>query len=279
MGPETLTAYVKNRVWRTDPLDPPLADRFGPEPPETILIGAWRQTDESGFRANLSRSVRGLLAEHLKQFDETLADERAFEAFEGLIFLAVETNDISAVDVLTDAAKLAWQRLKPGYEVPGKPLKAGPIQALRPLLFRLLEGLASFSDDVPLRDLCEELLIWAPDGGLRGAAYFALAVWHPETLPPLLSRMAEDREIDMSNVAWTIAQFRPGKEAFLKACHSLQWNHRVRLRAALREALADQDLLAAMDKMIHRDLLKQTSQSGVDGAAVVTPIHHAPKAA
>lgn len=235
-----LTEYLWHRLRLDEPVDPPLDHRFGQEPPESVVIAAWRHSnDDPAFADRLVRAIRANLRSLTPQLDRLPDDPAMREQLASLAFLAGEVGAKGLVPDLAEVAHDLWAQLRAD---PG-----GALLINNPL-FHVLNALSDLDDSADLAPLWRDILAASGNRGLRTIAWFGLSHTDPEGLLDRLSEVVEDRTIRLANVAWPMAHRYPGIARFAKAAREhLTPEQRARLRVALVEAGADPGVLRDFD--------------------------------
>ncbi len=249
MPQSKLDDYVWRRLRLEPPLDPPLELSHGHEPPEKILITAWRQDrDAAGFPDRLAGAIRASLRRAAAGRDDVLTDAVLGEQLASLGFLAARTASRAALPDLLDWVGQLWERIRtaaPEYAPIPEDL---PELALLKPLDHLANAVSELSDGGALTPLWTEILAVSGDVGLRSVAWYGLSRSDPDGHLARLAEIVDDRYIHLPTMAWTLARHHPGMARLAQAKERLDPERRRRLRRALIEAGADPAMMQEFDR-------------------------------
>ena len=235
-----LADYVWRRLRLEGPLDPPLSDRFGPEPPEQFLIQAAEESDSPAFRTRLLAAVR----DNLRRLVDL---ER--ESAEPIWLDAVSSDQVASIAYLvaevrgTELLEAIYQVICSWMLSPGAAraeLSAGQLHLLRTLAL-LQEGacLARFWEDLWQRG----------PRSLRGLVMFGWARAYPQDALEHLGELVEtDGEIDLPSTLWSlVGAHGPGIFRLAEFARRLVPDQQRRIREALDQAGATEAQLRDFD--------------------------------
>jgi len=238
---KSLADYVWKRLRRGEPLDPPLASRFGDEEPERVLMEAAEKDRSSAFRRRLVDAIR----EHFRRLAERQAGSGQQsppaqvddQQIASLAFLISELNAVELFEALYLFA-LGWFL---GQAPAVRDLSFGQTHILRTLAHLQPEdsGLSKF-----WRDLWER----APRS-VRGIVIFG---WARADAAEALGRLGELADsvtaIDLPATVWSLIwPPGPGLIAVAKAAGRCTETQRKSLRKALEATGAAQHALRDFD--------------------------------
>ncbi len=191
-----LSDYLWRRLRREQPVDPPLGERFGPEPPEQILVQAWEQSEGSPFHAALVEAVRDNLRRIVDLERSTgqpaWADDATDEQLASLAFLTASIDCKELVDPLYRVI-VSWS-LSPEF---GR-------RDFTPGQFHLLRTLAMLQDGGRLAQFWEELWEKGPPDA-RGLVIYGWARAYPDDALEHLGELVEMRgSIDLPATLWSL---------------------------------------------------------------------------
>ncbi len=235
-----LSDYLWRRLRLEQPVDPPLGERFGPEPPEQILIQAWEQSGESPFRAALVEAVRDNLRRIVDlerssgqpAWEDGVSDEQ----LASLAFLTAAIDCKELVDPLYRVI-VSWS-FSPDF---GR-------RDFTPGQFHLLRTLAMLQDGGRLARFWEELWAKSPPS-YRGLVIYGWARADPdEALGHLEELVDTGGSIDLPATLWgIIGAPEVGWPKFGGYAAKLPADKQQVVREALKEAGAEEQELKQLD--------------------------------
>ena len=140
LDPAKLADYLWRRLRLESPVDPPISERFGQEPPEQFVIQTVKKADDRGFRTNMIAAVRDNLrrlavmasASSEPVWDDPVTDQQ----LASLAFLASGIESTELVDALYTFAG-CWTL---GDMSDVRAFSAGQFHVLRTLAFLQADG-------------------------------------------------------------------------------------------------------------------------------------------
>lgn len=235
-----LADYLWRRLRFESPVDPPISDRFGQEPPEQFVIEAVGKADDRGFHANVIAAVRdnlrrlAVIASTSPEaiWDDPVADEQ-------LASLAFLASGIKAAELVGDLYTFAgcWTL---GDMSGVHAFSAGQFHVLRTIAFLQADG--------GLDKFWESL--W--HNGPRSARGLTLFGWARANAEKALKHLGElvdmSDQIDVPTAVWSlVTRSGPGVNAVGRAAGAMDKQHRQRIRAALEKSGPDASYLRDFD--------------------------------
>lgn len=235
-----LTEYLWRRLRLEPPIDPPVVDRFGPEPPEQFPSEASDESTESSFRPRLVAAIRQnlrRLADQQASSPEVIWDDPVTD--QQIASLAFLASSLGAGELVSALYSLVCSWLM------DKPSDGGEWAAGR---FHILRTLAELQSDASLAGLWKSLWDQGPTS-MRGLIIFA---WARADADAALARLGElvetGDEIDLPATLWSLIQPEgPGVITLSKAAARLALSTRNALRQGLSDAGADTTVIRDFD--------------------------------
>jgi hypothetical protein len=232
-----LADYVECRLRRQGTLDPPLATRFGEEPPEQFLVQAVRLAEDEEFRRRLIRAVHEVLRRWTAAANRPVwRSRRRDEALGGLARLAAE---VGAVEIVADLHNLAAAWADPARRARWR-FTHGQTECLRTLaLLQSGPSLASFWhalwQDGPRSARGTVFVGWARANSIAALRHLdALVQW--------------ERRIDVPDaLSDLLAPGGPSVADIVRAASRLSEKKRGKLHKALRLAGIGREELSTAD--------------------------------
>lgn len=223
-----LAEYVRKRLRREPPIDPPLASRFEDEEPEQFLIQAVESGDDASFRRRFCNAVR----DNLRRWSEqraasvvSLGEDRT--ADEHLASLAFVISELEASDLVGPLYMTACSFF---MDSPSRTedLTFGQTHAVRTI--------AQLQSPRLLTSFWQSLWDNGPRS-LRGLTFFGWARADREQALGHLDELVESRsEIDLSDTVWSlIGPEGPGIIDFARGAK----RHPREVKQALHDALVE----------------------------------------
>ncbi len=235
-----LADYLWRRLRLESPVDPPISERFGQEPPEQFVIQTVKKADDRGFHANVIAAVRDNLrrlavmasASPEPVWDDPVTDPQ-------LASLAFLASGIKGTELVGDLYTFAgcWTL---GDMSGGRAFSAGQFHVLRTLAFlQAGGGLDKFWES-----------LW--QNGPRSARGLTLFGWARANAEDALGHLGElvdmSDEIDVPTAVWSlVTPSGPGINAVGRAAGAMDEQHRQMIRAALENSGADASYLRDFD--------------------------------
>lgn len=239
-GNAELAAFLWKRLRLEDPLDPPLDRATRVEPPEDFIIRAMLAARGTEFRQRVVSAIVANL-ERLTRLSRRELDDVTWEQFASLSFLAAATADPSLARPLYLA-------------VVGCLLGGACPESAEPALFHMLDAIASLQRDSALAPFWESLWRELPSARLKSVAFYGLCRADSVKALSLLPELVEAPGVDLPLISWYLATEGPGISEFGRAAGRLTELQRERLRDALRQAGAEEELLRQFDLESGTDL-------------------------
>lgn len=235
-----LSDYLWRRLRLEQPADPPLGVRFGPEPPERILIEAWKQSEGSSFRAALVDAVRDNLRRIVdlerSSGQPAWKDDVTDRQLASLAFLTAAVDCKELVHPLYLVIE-SWG-ISPDFG--GRDFTPGQ--------FHLLRTLALLQDGRSLAGFWEDLWAKAPPS-YRGLVIVGWARAKPdEALGHLEELVDTGGSIDLPATLWGVVHAAEvGWPKFAEYAVKLPAEARKGVRAALEKVRVEEHLLEQLD--------------------------------
>jgi hypothetical protein len=235
-----LADYLWRRLRLEPRIDPPIADRFGPEPPEQFLIQAVRQSGSPGLRARVVEAIKDNLR-RLANIRSTSAndlwlDSTTDQQIASLAFLA---SGLDAQELASALYEFACPWILGG---------AGYAGELTDGQFHILRALAELQPEGVLAGFWESFWERGPRSS-RGLIFFAWARADADAALRHLAELIRSEEwIDLPATLWALVGPRgPGLRKFAESTARLPPELRGRVRGDLQIAGADDAMLRDLD--------------------------------
>ena len=227
-----LAGYVRRRLRREPPLDPPLDDRHGAEPPEQFLIHAAREVP--GLHQALVQAVRDNLGELARQQAADPACSSHPRTNQHIASLAYLATRLPATELAQPFYTLACSWFLDAGELP---------EDLDDGRFHVLRALAMLQRDATLAPFWENLWRMGPRS-VRGLTMFGWARADDGRALQHLDELIQTEGIDLPATLWALAgPDGPGVPAMAEAAAVLPDALRRKITRALRSAGADAETL------------------------------------
>jgi hypothetical protein len=234
-----LADYLWRRLRLEPPLDPPIAQRYGPEAPEQVFLEALTRAPNGRFRERLVHAVGENLQRLARQqaaLDTSPTDPVTDQQIASLAFLATE---LEAKNLVSPLYLLACSWLMSASD---------PSTEITDARFHILRALARLQADAKLEPFWRAL--W--EKGPPSIAGLSFCGWAYADPPAALAHLAEladlGSEIDLPTTLWSLSRaYRPGLSDVAAAAARLSASQRDALRRALAEAGADAVMLRDFD--------------------------------
>jgi len=235
-----LADYVWRRLRLEPPIDPPLSDRFGTEPPEQFLIQAVEEGDFPEFRGRLLAAIRDNLRRLVdleRESPEPIwLDAASSDQVASIAYLVAEVRGTELLEAIYQVI-CSWM-LSPGA-ARGE-LTAGQLHLLRTL--------ALLQDGGCLARFWEDLWQRGPRS-VRGLVMFGWARAYPQDALQHLAELVEtESEIDLPSTLWSlVGSHGPGIFLLAEFTRRLAPDQQGRIREALAQAGATDAQLRDFD--------------------------------